>query len=80
MIIGKLIRIVAIGTEYAFFLHMLFVFARVVTIELAGSTHMAAFAIGVDIEGSCQPVRCRLTAMAADITAVSAGRIIRKTT
>ena len=80
MIGGQLNRVVAFGAEDVFILDMFFMLARIIAIILAGSAYMTALAVGSRIEASVQPVRCCLAAVAADIRAGSAARIIRKNT
>ena len=80
MIGGQLARVVALRAEYVFIIDMLFVLARIIAIVLTGSPYMAAFAVGGHVEGTVQPIRRCLAAVAADIRAGSAARIIRKYT
>ena len=80
MVGGQLARVVAFGAEYVFFPDMFFVLARIIAIVLTGSPCMAAFAVGGHVEGTVQPIRRCLAAVAADIRAGSAARIIRKYT
>jgi len=71
-------RVMAFSTVQVFLPHMFFMLARVIAIVLAGSAHVTTVAIGGHIEAPRQPVRGRLTAVAADTGAASARRIIRK--
>ena len=80
MIAGQFIGAMALGAKQVFIPHMFIVLARVIAVELIGTPFMAAFAIGVYVEGSRQPVRGCLPAVAADVRAASARRIIRKNT
>ena len=80
---GKMIgsqfhRVVALGTVQVFIPHVFIVLPRVIAVELTGAPNVAAFAIGVHVKGTRQPVRGCLTAVAADTGAASARRIIRK--
>jgi len=80
---GKMIgsqfrRVMALGTVQVFLTDMFSVLARVIAVELTIAPHVAAFAIGVHVKGTRQPVRGCLTAVTADTGAASARRIIRK--
>jgi len=59
---------------------MFFVPARIIAVILAGSPTVATFAVRGYVKRSVQPIRCCLAAVAADIRAGSAGRIIRENT